>query len=417
MGKTSPDLSVSFLGHSLKSPILIAAGAQTTVIGNIQKHASTLAKYGWSGIVAKTVTLKQSRSVRPYLWSAPQYRLKAMQNSGSRLVFWEPGTSEKLKRDVEAAHRHGLLILGSISGASDEEWQELSSRMQDAGVDGIELDVSCPSEVSATAEKMSSFLGNAEPRHAEHVISEVRKNFRGPIVTKISFHISDIEGLAKTCEAAGASALTTINTIRGVIGIDVDTGIPICAGYGKNSYRSGISGPIIKPFGLSAVSKIRSVTSLPISGVGGIDDWKSAVEYLMVGATTVQICTAAMWYGFRLGEGLLKGIRKFMVEHGYQTLNDFRGLSVPYFTSAVPVPDTVIAKIDSKACKKCGRCFIACRDGAFDAIEKRKGSFIVNQESCDGCGLCAQVCPENAILLDAVEAGRDAHMGGKKLRR
>ena len=402
MGRISPDLSVSFLGHSLKTPIMIASGAQTTVIGNIQKHAPRMVKYGWSGVVTKTVALRQSYYVRPYLWTTPQYRLKAMQNSGSRLIVWDHQMPEKLKRDVEAAHRHGLLILGSISGSRVEEWQELALHMEKAGVDGIELDVSCPSEVSATEEKMSSFFGNNEQRYAEQIISGIQGVFRGPIVTKISFHSFDIEGLAKTCERSGASALTPINTIRGVIGVDVDTGIPICAGYRKNSYRSGISGPLIKPFGLSAVSKIRSVTPLPISGVGGIDDWRSAVEYLMVGATTVQICTAAMWYGFKLGEVIVRGIKRFMTQHGYRSLDEFRGIAIPYFTSAVPVPDSVKATIDLKRCKKCGRCFIACRDGAFDAIQKKKDSFEVNQDICDGCGLCAQVCPEEAIQLDIV---------------
>ena len=408
MRRISPDLSVSFLDHSLKSPIMIASGAQTTVIGNIQKYAPEMAKHGWSGVVTKTVTLSKSYYVRPYLWTTTQYRLKGMQNSGSRLIFWDAQMLEKLKKDVDAAHRHGLLILGSISGSTTQEWQELAVHMQEAGVDGIELDVSCPSEARSTAVKMSSFFGSAEQQHAEQFISDIKKVFRGPIVTKLSFHSFDIEGLAKTCERAGASALTPINTIQGVIGIDVDTGIPICCGYKKNSYRSGISGPMIKPFGLSAVSKICSLTNLPVSGVGGIDDWRSAVEYMMVGATTVQICTAAMWYGFKLGDTLLKGIRRFMAQHGYQSLEELRGISLPFFTSTVPVPDTVKATIDPKRCKKCGRCFVACRDGAFDAIEKRRSSFKVNRDICDGCGLCAQVCPEEAIQLDVVVSERKA---------
>jgi dihydropyrimidine dehydrogenase (NAD+) subunit PreA len=402
MSRISPDLRVSFLGHSLKTPIMIASGAQTTVIGNIQKHIPEMAKHGWGGVVTKTVTLNKSYYVRPYFWTTPQYRLKAMQNSGSRLIFWDAQTLEKLKKDVEIAHRHGLLILGSIAGSSTQEWQELAVHMQEAGVDGIELDVSCPSEVRSTAEKMSSFFGSAEQQHAERLISDIKSVFRGPIVTKLSFHSLDIEGLAKTCERAGSSAITPINTIQGMIGIDVDTGIPISCGYKKNSYRSGVSGPIIKPFGLSAVSKVCSLTNLPVSGVGGIDDWRSAVEYMMVGATTVQICTAAMWYGFKLGEAILKGMKKFMSQHGYEYLEEFRGISLQYFTSKVPVPDSVRAFIDPKRCKKCSRCFIACRDGAFDAIQRKKDSFQVNQDICDGCGLCAQVCPEEAIRLDLV---------------
>ncbi len=173
MGKTLPDLSVSFMGQSLKTPFIVASGAQTTVVGNIQKHAPEMAKYGWSGVVTKTVTLDKSFYVRPYLWGTPTYRYQAMQNSGSRLISWDGTMLEKMKRDVEAAHRHGLMILGSITGKTTQEWQELAVYMQEAGVDGIELDVSCPSEAFSTAEKMSSFLGTAE-QGCEALLSHLR---------------------------------------------------------------------------------------------------------------------------------------------------------------------------------------------------------------------------------------------------
>lgn len=399
MRKILPDLSVSFIGQSLKTPFIVASGAQTTVIGNIQKYAQTMAKFGWSGVVTKTVTLSKSFYVRPYLWSTGDYRFKAMQNSGSRLIYWDAQMFERLKRDVEAAHRNGLMILGSITGKTSQEWQELASYMQKAGVDGIELDVSCPSEVCSTAENMSSFLGNVEQKHAAQVVSDIRNAFRKPIIAKLSFHTYDIAGLVNTCESAGASALSAINTIQGVIGIDVNSGVPICSGYQKNGYRSGVSGPLIKPFGLSTVSKICSTTNLPVSGIGGIEDWKDAVEYIMVGATTVQVCTAAMWHGFKLGQKLLNGMKKFMSQKGYRSLNELRGISLQYFTSQVPMPQTIKAAIDARRCKRCGKCFIACRDGAYDAIKKIKGLFQVDRKECDGCGLCVQVCPEQAIQL------------------
>ncbi len=353
-------------------------------------------------MIAKTVTLGRSFYVRPYLWSTGEFRLQALQNSGSRLISWDGQILEKLKKDVETAHRHGLMILGSITGSTTQEWQTLAGYMQEANVDGIELDVSCPSEARFTAEKMSSFLGNVEQKHAEQMISGIRKVFQGPIVAKLSFHTYDIGSLAKACESAGASALSAINTIQGVIGVDVNSGVPYCSGYQKNSYRSGISGPIIKPFGLSAVSKICSATHLPVSGLGGIADWKSAVEYIMVGATTVQVCTAAMWQGFKLGQVLMNGLKRFMTQKGYKSLQEFRGISLPYFTTAVPIPQTMKASIDTKRCKRCGRCFVSCRDGSYDAIEKGKGVFQVNREVCDGCGLCAQVCPEEAIRLEVL---------------
>ncbi len=400
MRKMLADLSVSFIGRSLKTPFIVASGAQTTVIGNIRKYAPVMAKFGWSGVVTKTVTLSKSLYVRPYLWSTADYRFKAMQNSGSRLIYWDAQMLERLKRDVEAAHQNGLIILGSISGKTSQEWQELAAYMEKAGVDAIELDVSCPSEVCSTAEKMSSFLGNVEQKHATQVISDIRSAFRKPIIAKLSFHTYDIAGLASTCESAGASALSAINTIQGVIGIDVNTGVPICSGYQKNGYRSGVSGPLIKPFGLSTVSKVCSTTRLPVSGIGGIEDWKGAVEYIMVGATTVQVCTAAMWHGFKLGQKLVHEMKSFMSQKGYQSLDEFRGISLQYFTSQVPMPKTIKAAIDGIRCKRCGKCFIACRYGAYDAIEKRKGIFQVNSKVCDGCGLCIQVCPTQAIQLD-----------------
>jgi dihydropyrimidine dehydrogenase (NAD+) subunit PreA len=399
-----PDLGVSCIGKSLKTPLIVASGSQPTVIGNIQKYAQSMARCGWSGVITKTVTLGTCSYVRPYLWSTDQYRLRAMQNSGSRLILWDGQMLDRLKRDVDGAHRHGLMILGSIIGSTSAEWQQLAHYMEEAGVDGIELDVSCPSEARFTAEKMSPFLGNVEQRHAQGVISEVRKVFRGPIVAKLSFHTYDVAGLATACERAGATALSAINTIQGLIGIDVDTGVPLCSGWQKNSYRSGISGPLIKPFGLSAVSKICGVTHLPVSGIGGIADWQSAVEYMMVGATTVQVCTAVMWHGFKVGRTLLKGMGTFMRRHGYQSLEDLRGIALQYFTSEVPMPETVKASIDPKRCKRCGQCLTACRDGAYDAIRKRKTSIDVERELCDGCGLCLQVCPEEAIRLNLVRA-------------
>ncbi len=395
------DLTVSFIGHSLKTPFLLAAGAQTTVIGNLQKHAESLARYGWSGVVAKTVTLGKPVYVKPYLWGTDEYRLKAMQNSGSRLIPWDGQMLEKLKRDVEALHHHRLVILGSISGSTSEEFEELASYMEEAGVDGIELDVSCPSEVRSTTERMRG-IGSVEQAYASGILSDTKRSFSRPIVAKLSFHTYEMGHLAKACEKAGASALSAINTIQGVIGIDLDSGVPICSGFKKNSYRSGISGPLIKPFGLSAVSKICSVTQLPVSGVGGISDWKGVLEYIMVGATTVQVCTAAMWHGFKLGQTLSRGVETFMRQQGYRSLQEVRGISLPFFTSEVPMPENLRASINLERCKGCGLCLIACRDGAYDAIRRMNSSYNVNHDLCDGCGLCLQVCSEKAIRLKKI---------------
>lgn len=398
MKKDSADLSVSFFEHTLPTPLILAAGAHTTIIGNIREHVGALAGYGWSGVVAKTVTTKKPLSVRPYLWSTKQYRFQGMQNSGAWFVPWDDETAVMLKRDVEAAHKNGLILLGSVSASTAEETADLAHRVAGAGVDGIEVDISCPSEIKSTSERMH--VSDAERDYAVRVISSIKKVYSGPVIPKLSFHTYEIGELARACEKAGAAGIAAINTIQGIVGIDLESGIPVCSGYGGNSYRSGISGPIIKPFGLSAVSKISSECSLPVSGVGGVDDGKSLLEYIMVGAATVQICTAAMWYGFKIGRRILKEVSELMAQHGYGSLKDVRGISLKYFTSGAPEPRPVKAKIDPVKCNKCGVCFVACRDGAYTAIKMGEESFEVDKNLCDGCGLCRQVCPEDAIRLN-----------------
>jgi dihydropyrimidine dehydrogenase (NAD+) subunit PreA len=158
---------------------------------------------------------------------------------------------------------------------------------------------------------------------------------------------------------------------------------------------------MIKPMGLRVIAEIALSVDIPMFGVGGISGWQDAIEYIMVGASAVQICTAFMWRGFRLGTTMYRGLVDFMERKGYKSISDFQGASLKYLTK-ISKPVQVIASIDVEKCDSCHRCYIACNEGSAGAITDRNGLLTVNESRCDGCGLCKVVCPKDAISLNCV---------------
>jgi dihydropyrimidine dehydrogenase (NAD+) subunit PreA len=216
---------------------------------------------------------------------------------------------------------------------------------------------------------------------------------------KLTFHTLAIAQSAKACKEAGARAVSAINTIRGIIGIDIERGRILSDGANGKTYLGGISGPLIKPFGLRAVAEIQmEVAGIEVCAVGGIDGWESAIEYIMVGASLVQVCTAAMWYGFPLGKKLNNGLAKFMRRKNYNSLADFKGIALKHIDysqnkesiRAYPI-------INAEKCNFCKRCLRACNDAAYCAIFVEDSTLKVNRERCECCGLCRVVCKEEAI--------------------
>ncbi|MCK4485070.1 MAG: 4Fe-4S binding protein, partial [Candidatus Thorarchaeota archaeon] len=211
--------------------------------------------------------------------------------------------------------------------------------------------------------------------------------------------------IAQAAVEGGADALSAINTIESLIGIDVETATPLPIAYGADkteqlSTYGGFCGPAVRPVGLRVVSQIaKAFPDTPISGIGGIDSWTSAAEYLMVGARTLQICTAVMWHGFSIIRTITDGMTKFMERKGYETLEELVGLALPKITtwSALSKLPPIVAKVINEKCTGCKNCIIACADGGYVAIQMRDGVAVINQEKCDGCGLCAIVCGAEAI--------------------
>ena len=393
------DLSVQFMGIHFSTPFLLASGQATTGAGEISKHCQEIAENHWAGLVTKTIIPQYGIYKRPHLWSSKRLHLWGMTNTGPAMTVYSKEAMKALKKDIESAHSAGLIIIPSIIANSLEEWRSRAREMEDLGADALELNLSCPSPSDSILKSMGGYLVGQNAEITGQVVEAVCQGCRIPVMPKMTFHSPDLPQNARACKVAGAKAVSAINTIRGIIGIDLDRGKILSEGNNGKTYLGGISGPLIKPFGLRAVAEIKKeVEGLEVCAIGGIDGWESAAEYIMVGAGLTQVCTAVMWHGFSLGKKLRNGLAKFMQGKKYQRLSDFQGMAlrdVDYFQNQESVKAYPV--IDSERCNLCQRCLRACRDGAYQALSLEGSRLMVSRERCEGCGLCRVVCKEEAI--------------------
>jgi dihydropyrimidine dehydrogenase (NAD+) subunit PreA len=259
------------------------------------------------------------------------------------------------------------------------------------------------------------------PEYIEMVARWCKQHTRMPVIVKLTPNITDIRMPARAALNGGADAVSLINTISSIISVDLDNMAPMPTIDGKGSH-GGYCGPAVKPIALNMVAEIardKQTHGLPISAIGGITTWRDAAEFISMSAGTVQVCTAAMTYGFKIVEEMISGLERWMDEKGYSSIEDFRGRAVPNVTDWQYLNLNYIAKakIDQDACIKCGRCYAACEDTSHQAIMKEKDGkrhFEVMDDECVACNLCVEVCPvENCITMERQSTGTDARTGKK----
>ena len=393
-------LKINLLGMDLKTPFLVASGPWLSEGSRIKKMLKQL-KDDWGGVVTKTYMKEASHGVSPHLWCPPEFRGVGMQNAGPKMTDPTFEELKELRESCKQAHDEGLVIIGSIMGRWPSEWEELTDKVQGAGVDAIELNLSCPARQNDFVKHRTGSFLSQNPDLAAEATQTAKKAASVPVIAKLSPNVTDIVEIARACKDAGADGLSAINTVSGIIGIDVETTIPYSSDIVNHAYVSGLSGPMIRPVGLRAVSDICSNLDLPVIGIGGVDGWKSAVEYIMVGAAAVQVCTAFMWKGYRVGRMMCRGLSDFMGRKGYKSANDFRGISLKYITTATE-KSRVRALIEEDKCNGCKDCEIACGESAYGAVTVKDKVAVINQALCVGCGLCKVVCKRNAVSYVAV---------------
>jgi dihydropyrimidine dehydrogenase (NAD+) subunit PreA len=393
------DLETDFIGLHFKNPFLLSSAPPSRTPRLVLRAA----RLGWAGAVLKTVTESPTVDPRTRLGALRRDgRLIGMNNiellSREPLGTWLDSWIPEIKREAP----EDFIVIGSImSGPEPEGWTALAERMASSGVDAIELNVSCPH--GSPEKHMGAFIGQ-NPDLVEEVARAAKRGTDLPVLVKLTPNVTDIVQIAHAAINGGADGISAINTVESLIGIDVETATPYPIAYnslgadGRSTY-GGFCGPSVRPIGLRVVSSIaRAIPGVEISGIGGIEDWYSAAEYLMAGAKTLQVCTAIMWNGFGIIKKMVSKLEEFMARKGYKALDSMVGEALPKLTSweALEKLPPLVARITDR-CTGCKKCVLACADGGYLAIQMRESVAVVNPEKCDGCGLCSVVCPDSAV--------------------
>jgi dihydropyrimidine dehydrogenase (NAD+) subunit PreA len=280
--------------------------------------------------------------------------------------------------EVKKYYPYHPIIASLMVETKREAWHEIVQRTEDAGVDGLELNFGGPHGMDERG--MGSAVGQV-PEYTEKITSWVKEKARTPVLVKLSPNVTDIRAIASAARRGGADGLAAINTINSITGIDLDTLVPQPNVDGVST-PGGYAGPAVKPIALNLVQQIMSdpASALPLSGMGGISNWRDAVEFMLLGCGTVQVCTAAMHYGYRVVEDMAEGLENWMRTKGYSTLDDFRGLSLGRVADwkSLNLSYKIVAHIDEQTCIGCDLCHIACWDGGHQCIHMDRVSGPVN---------------------------------------
>ena len=410
------DLRTEFLGIKSPNPFWLASAPPTDRKTNVERAF----RAGWGGVVWKTLG-----EAGPPVVNVSGARYGAMHGPDRRLLGFnniELITDRDLEinlqeiKEVKRTWSDRAVVVSLMVPCEEEAWKSILKRVEETEADGVELNFGCPHGMSERG--MGSAVGQV-PEYIEMVTRWCKQHSRMPVIVKLTPNISDIRRPARAAKAGGADAVSLINTINSIMGIDLERMTIANAIDGKGTH-GGMCGPAVKPIALSMVSEIArdpDTRGLPISAIGGVTTWRDAAEFIALGAGNVQVCTAAMTYGFKVVSEMISGLKTYMATHGYERIEDFRGRAVPNVTDWQYLNLNYVAKaeIDQDLCIKCGRCHIVCEDTSHQAIfasVNGERKFVVNDNECVGCNLCVLVCPvENCISLVQKTQGVDPRTG------
>ena len=376
-----PTLKNRFAGIDCLNPFWLASAPPTNCGEQIMRAFDA----GWGGAVWKTIGEPITNVSSRY--SAMDYQgMKMLGFNNIELISDRP-TETNLREIAEVKRRYPkhIVIASLMVESKRETWHDMVARAEDAGADGLALNFGCPHGMSERG--MGSAVGQV-PEYAERITGWVKEKARTPVIVKLTPNITDIRMAARAAKRAGADALSAINTINSITGIDLDTFVPNPNVDGKSSH-GGYCGPAVKPIALNMVQQIQSddLSRLPLSGIGGIGSWRDAAEFILLGCGNVQVCTAAMHYGYRIVEDMADGLLNWMAEKGFETIEDFRGLSLPNVRDwkQLNLNYRIIAAIDASKCIGCQLCYTACWDGAHQCIhmDRAEGGLEIKPQGTD----------------------------------
>ncbi len=397
------DLRTNLAGITSPNPFWLASAPPTNSGYQVQRAFEA----GWGGAVWKTLG-------DPILNVSSRYA--AVSFNGQRVagfnnieLITDRPLEVNLKEIYETKKRfpEHAVVASLMVEPKQEAWHEIVKKVEAVGVDGLELNFGCP---HGMAERGMGSASGQVPDLVEKQTAWAKEAAGTPVIVKLTPNITDITATAEAAVRGGADSVSMINTINSLAGVDIDTWLPIPNVSGKGAH-GGYCGPAVKPIALNMVSECArsSRINVPISGMGGVSNWQNAVEFMLMGASNVQICTAAMHHGFRIIEDLVEGLSNYLDDRGILSIQDIIGKSVPTYSDwgNLDLNYNVVARINNDVCINCNKCHIACEDTSHQCIDRLQdegGNPIlrVREEDCVGCNLCSIVCPVDGAI-DMIE--------------
>ena len=388
-------LRAEFCGIPLENPFLLSS----SVVASTYDMCARAFDAGWAGVAYKTICSFPIHEASP--------RFSAITgDSGSIIGFKniEQLSDHSVAENMEIFRRlkgdyPTKFILASIMGQNEKEWEDLARLCEENGADAIELNFSCPNMADGG---LGSDIGQV-PALVERFTAAARRGTSIPILAKLTPNVAKMSPAAEAAKRGGADGIAAINTIKSIIGVSPHTYVSAPAVHGMSAV-GGYSGNAVKPIALRFISELAQnpvLAGMHLSAMGGVETWQDALEFLLLGAGSIQATTAVMQYGYRIIDDLKAGLNLYLAEKGLDSVEATRGLAVDSVSETTDVleRDTIVfPKFHREKCIGCGRCFISCADGGHQAIQLSKDRKpILDPGKCAGCHLCVLVCPQRAI--------------------
>ncbi len=391
----SIDLSVELCGVKLENPFLLSS----SVVASSYDMCARAFERGWAGAAFKTICLMEQHEASPRFSALKRndgsfYGFKNIEQLSDHSVQENMEIFRRLKKEYPTK-----VLIASIMGRNEGEWTYLAREAEKAGANIIECNFSCP---NMEQEDLGVAIGQV-PELIEKFTRAAQKEVSIPVLAKLTPNVADMVPMAIAAKRGGACGIAAINTINSITDVNLDSLAPSASVRGKCSV-GGYSGAAVKPIALRFISDLalcKELSGMHISGMGGINTWKDAMEFLLLGAGSLQITTAVMEYGYRIIDDLLDGMRVYLQERNIDNIRELIGTSVESIVNRSDLErDTILLpQFLPDKCIGCGRCYISCMDGGHQAIVfdevTRKPKLIGNK--CVGCHLCRLVCPGGAI--------------------